>query len=70
AKATQKQCPILIIKKDRIPRIAACSDVIDCAGKLKSKGSCHGRRLACQKPLSQDLTLLGEPESYKSQDTL
>ena len=55
-KAAQKRHPILIIKKDRIARIAARSDVIDCAGKLKSKGSGHGCRLACEKQSCQDLT--------------
>jgi len=51
AKTAQKQRPILIIKKDRIPRIAARSDVIDCTGKLKTKWASHKYKITWLKLL-------------------
>jgi hypothetical protein len=48
AKTGEKQQTILIVKKDRIPCVAARSHMMDCTGKFKSKLASHVKKIGLQ----------------------
>jgi hypothetical protein len=59
AKTGEKQQTILIVKKDRIPCVAARSHVMDCTGKFKSKLASCVKKIGFQAPFTSRLGPFG-----------